>query len=302
MKDFSKETRDVYHAQHTKIAEDGKTMKRFISMFDTEYFGLDEKYFEGKRVLDAGCGDTAKLIIKLHKLGSRELYGCDLGTEFIPVATKTLEKYDVPLNDVKFSSGSVLELPYEDNYFDFVSCHGVLVHLNNLEEVQNAFAELARVTKNDGYLYTVFGSVGGLFEDAINPAIRKYYRENAEFKKFVDNISQEKISEIIGYIAEGMRKHTGEEIDSKLLNELLDIDFSVTIQNITQVPIRLTITEEYIRSNYSKNGFTDVRRLNRYVKRENIRKFFAPLHYEKNYSFSKILYGSGNLEFIARKT
>ena len=46
----------------------------------------------------------------------------------------------------------------------------------------------------------------------------------------------------------------------------------------------------------------EVRRLRRYVKRENIRKFSAPLHYDVEHPISKLLYGSGNLEFIGKKS
>jgi 2-polyprenyl-3-methyl-5-hydroxy-6-metoxy-1,4-benzoquinol methylase len=63
--DFSEETRAVYHKQHIRVAKNDKIMKRFINMFSTEYFGISKDYFKGKKVLDAGCGNTAKVIIAL---------------------------------------------------------------------------------------------------------------------------------------------------------------------------------------------------------------------------------------------
>lgn len=301
MPDFSKETREVYHKQHMRIADDAKAMKRFINMFSKDYFGLGDEYFRDKRILDAGCGDTAKLMIALNGFGATDLHGLELGTDFISIAQQSLEKHGVPKNQVKLTSGSVTEIPYEDHYFDFVACHGVLVHLNNVEEVEKAFSELCRVTKPEGYLYTVFGVVGGFFEDAIVPAVRDYYRTNLEFKNLIDNIKQEDFSKVIDFISKEIKKHTEEEYDLNFLKDLLDTDLCVTIQNIIQAPVRLKIDKSFIINQYTKNNFDNIKPLKRYVKRENIRKFFAPLHFEREYPISQILYGGGNLEFIARK-
>ena len=49
-----------------------------------------------------------------------------------------------------------LKIPYEDNFFDFVTINGVLIHLNNMDEIES-FREGARVLKPGGYYYTVYG-------------------------------------------------------------------------------------------------------------------------------------------------
>jgi len=302
MTDFSQQTRDVYHKQHTRIVNDKKAMKRFIGMFTTDYFGLQQDYFKGKKILDAGCGDTAKLIIALYKMGARDIHGLELGTDFIPMATKSLKNFKVPPKFVKFTSGNILNMPFEDEEFDFVACHGVLLHLNNMKEVDKAFSELARVTKRrEGYLYTVFGSVGGLFEDAINPAIREHYRKNEEFKNFIDNISPKYFADALQLIKKTIFRKMGQRLSLKFFEGLFDEEYCVTIQNIIQAPVRLSIDENYILNLYSKRGFKKTKRLKRFVKRSNIRKFFAPLHYERDNRISKILYGSGNLEFISHR-
>ena len=92
-KDFSKETRNIYHRQHMKIAEDEGIMKRFIDMFSHDYFGLEKDYFKGKRVLDSGCGDTGYLTIAMSKLGSTDLHGMDLDHEYMPVMLSIEEKF-----------------------------------------------------------------------------------------------------------------------------------------------------------------------------------------------------------------
>ena len=299
--DYAKETRAIYHQQHVRISENDKAMQRFIGMFNNEYFGFKNDWLKGKKILDAGCGDTAKVMIALYRLGAKKLHGIDIGDEFIPVAQSSLERYDVDPGAVVLKSASVLEIPYESDHFDFVVCHGVLVHLNNIDEVKIAFSELARVTKPGGRLYSVYGLIGGLFEDAIIPAVRKYYRDNNDFKKLIDNIAPEDFHRTIDFIMEGLATHSNDHTDLTFLKDLFDVDISVFLQNFIQAPVRLAIDEEFIRRLYFDHDIKDVRRLHRYVKRKNIRKYSAPLHYSVDHPISKILYGSGNLEFIGTK-
>lgn len=299
--EINEATRKVYHDQHTRVANDSVAMARFLNMVQESYFGLPENFFRNRRVLDAGCGDTAKLLIRFSQFGATDLVGLDLGTDFIPVARQSLKRHGVAEECVRLVSGSVDALPFDDGEFDFVCCHGVLLHLANMEQVENAFSELARVTKKGGWLYTVYGLHGGLFE-AIYPVIRTYYREHEDFRNLIDNISPENFRELAEFVSkESAANGIPLDIDIDAVSKMLDIDLCVTLQNIIQAPVRLPISEAFVLNEYSRHGFAPPRRLQRFVQRQNIRKFFAPLHYEHEHPVSKMLYGSGNLEFIARK-
>ena len=87
---INEETRKVYHEQHTRVANDEVAMNRFLNMIQEDYFGLGQGFFHGKKVLDAGCGDTAKLLIRFSQFGATELVGLDLGNEFIPVTEESI--------------------------------------------------------------------------------------------------------------------------------------------------------------------------------------------------------------------
>lgn len=298
---INEETRQVYHLQHSRVASDEVAMERFLNMIQEDYFGLPENYFHGKRVLDAGCGDTAKLLIRFSQFGAAELVGLDLGTDFIPVAQQSLQRHGVDSALVQLVSGSVDRLPFEDESFDFVCCHGVLLHLADFDQVSRAFSELARVTKKGGYLYTVYGLFGGLLE-AVYPAIRAYYRENAEFRTLIDNISPEDFSGVARFIQEEAARHGARlDFDLEAFCKTLDVDFCVTLQNIIQAPVRLQISPEYVLEKYRMHGFEAPRRLKRFVHRKNLRQVFAPLHFAHEHPLSQILYGSGNLEYLAQK-
>jgi ubiquinone/menaquinone biosynthesis C-methylase UbiE len=299
--DHSEETRRVYQAQHERVAGHDRTMSRFIEMFSPEYFGVPADFFRDKKILDAGCGNTAKLLIALYRMGARNLHGCDIGTDFIPAATASMTRQGAPADAVTLQPGSVTELPYADNEFDFVACHGVLVCLNSLDEVRKAFSELARVTKPGGLIYTAYTNAGGLFEDAIIPALRSYYRTNDDFRRLIDGLKPEDFAHLVDMSEHGMRQHEGSALPLAFMKDLLDVDLCVSIQNLIQCPVYLPIDEAMIREMHAAARCDEVRRLRRYVKRHNIRKFFSPLHYEFDDPLVKIIYGSGSLEFIGRK-
>jgi ubiquinone/menaquinone biosynthesis C-methylase UbiE len=297
---INEDTRKIYHDQHKRVAGDLIAMRRFMSMIDTDYFNVGADFFKGKKVLDAGCGDTAKLSIKFAELGA-SVVGCDLGEDFVPTAEASVARWGGS-DAISFESASIIDLPFEDESFDFVCCHGVLLHLADFEQVDMALSELSRVLKKGGALYTAYGVVGGLIEKAIIPAVRQYYSNNKDFRVFIDNIDKSDFTSTYEF-CERLFQQMGIdlELNKDKVAELFDTDFCVTVQNIIQAPVRLEISEDFVRNLYQKNGFGDVERLRRFVKRKNVRKYFAPLHFEHKNNISKLFYGSGNLEFISYK-
>lgn len=111
----------------------------------------------GKSVLDMGCG-SGRFSLALAKLGAAKVVGIDLGKESLERARRLAEQQGV--GNVVFTHGDVLDLPFDNESFDFVMCKGVLHHTGNLTR---GLDEYFRVMKagGRGYLY-LYGS-GGLF-------------------------------------------------------------------------------------------------------------------------------------------
>jgi len=294
-------TRDIYSKQHKRVANDKTTFKRFLDMIQEEYFNLPKDYFKGKRVVDVGCGNYGKFLIRFHDFGCIDLTGVELGEDFKKGLRPILDDHSIPVEHYNLVNGSVLDLPFADESFDFVCCHGVLPHLANKQEFYRGFKELSRMTKKGGFLYVVTGVYGGLVE-AIIPTVREYYRSNDEFKNLVDNISPGDFDKVFDFIEEKIFIYEDEQIRiRKYFRELFDVDLCVTIQNVLQVPIRIILSPNEMLELFHFNGFDDVKQLKRYVKRSNIRRFLAPLHYHRDELISRILYGQGNLEFLGMK-
>jgi len=302
---INKKTRNVYHSQHRRILNDEICYNRLRYMNSEEFFDLGEGYFKDKVCLDAGCGNTIMLSQQFHTFGAKKVYAFDLGEDWIPDAEAELEKFGVPSGAIELSSGNVKNIHFPDGMFDIVACNGVLTHLEDKNAVSQSFAELSRVNRGGGGMLYVSLGVGknsGLFEGAIFPALREYYASNSAFKDLIDNIKPQDFAEIYGKIAGLMLSHTGETAPI-FPAELFDEDWCVFIQNTIQVPTRLNIlySQQDMEDLFIQNGYKNVKRLNRYVKRKNIRKFLSPLHYDKTSEISQLLFGEGYLEFIAEK-
>lgn len=297
-------TRKIYEKQHQRIASNDEVFNRISGSYSAEKFHVDPDWFAGKTALDAGCGNIGALIVCLSQLGCEKVHACDIGTDWIPKLTQQLRSKGVHESQFELRDGNMVALPYEDERFDFVAANGVVVHLKDMDEIERGFAEGARVCKKDGYYFTSWGPSGGLMQGKIMPAARQHYREDPYFKALIDNVSPALIHGVIDKICADSERNGGEKLDGTFLKSLFGEDFCVFLQNFIQAPQWWTneCTPEYVEGLYKKYGFTRIERLNEFVKRTDIRKFFAPLHYDWDHPVSKALYGNGYVKYIASKT
>ena len=299
-----KKTRKIYHKQHSNISKDKKNFDRIYGIYKDQDFGLGEEYFNNKIVLDAGCGNFGALTLRLSRLKCGKIYACDIGKDWISALKKSLKQRGVhTFSNIQMESGNIMKLKYDNDYFDFVAVNGVFPNLKNLNEVKKSFKECARTVKKNGYYFTSFGVAGGLIQGVILPAVRNYYKVNKNFKNFIDGLNANNISKIINFISKHSILNNGPKINTTMLKDLLSNDFCAFLHNHIQAPYWLTneSTPKFVEALYKANGFKEVRRIKKFVKRSDIRKFFAPLHYERDYNISKILYGEGYVQYIGKK-
>src|SRR3972149_739393 len=128
-----------------------------LPSYDWEKFDLIERPTHGyiysvkslgdlkhKNVLDLGCG-TGWLSVILAKRGAN-VEAIDISTEAIKVAHEMAKINQV--NDmINFKVGSVYELEYPNNYFDFVIGQAILHHLTDKNKL---IPELYRILKLKG--------------------------------------------------------------------------------------------------------------------------------------------------------
>jgi len=99
---------------------------------------LEDSSFEGKKVLDLGCGPNGGLI---DFIGC-EKYGADHLLDQYKEIGYPLDKHGIKYYDTKSEN-----LPFEDSFFDIVVCVNALDHVDNLEIT---IKEISRVLKRGG--------------------------------------------------------------------------------------------------------------------------------------------------------
>lgn len=94
------------------------------------------------RILDAGCGTGINMKFLLSK--GHLVYGIDLSTDALALCRKR------KLNNVK--KGSILNLPFQNNFFDALICIDVVGSMSSNRNIEKAIQEFYRVLKPGGFL------------------------------------------------------------------------------------------------------------------------------------------------------
>lgn len=101
---------------------------------------------EKPSVLDAGCGSGRDARLLADRGAS--VIGVDISEGLLRVARR-----DNP--DIDFVDGDLRQLPFDDAMFDGVYARTSLLHLETVDDMQQALRELARVLRPNGALFVL---------------------------------------------------------------------------------------------------------------------------------------------------
>lgn len=115
---------------------------------------------DSDRILDVGCGPGVAVCAyaRERKLSA---YGIDYAENMIAFARRRTSEV-APELDISLRQANVLELPYDDHFFDVVTSSRCLMALLNWELQQKALIEINRVLKPNGRLVLMEGTLDGL--------------------------------------------------------------------------------------------------------------------------------------------
>lgn len=94
------------------------------------------------RILDLGCG-TGWHMKELSQYIDSDIHGIDISVSQVKNAKINMSNSDILCADL-------LNLPYEDNYFDCVYSINTIHHLLSIEDQKTAFQSIERVLKPNG--------------------------------------------------------------------------------------------------------------------------------------------------------
>ena len=99
--------------------------------------------------LDAGCGNGRNLL-EIAKRCSF-VYGIDSSNEMVKHALLNKERKEIKNAELK--EGNILDLKFQDSFFNSIFCTAVLHHLRTKTERERAFSEFYRVLKPNSFLF-----------------------------------------------------------------------------------------------------------------------------------------------------
>jgi ubiquinone/menaquinone biosynthesis C-methylase UbiE len=129
-----------------KLSAEGQLSRDHYQWLYTRYFDLEPGFYEGKRILDIGCGPC----------GSLEW--ADMAAERVgldPLVPKYVE-LGANKHKMTYVAAPAEEIPFPDDHFDVACSFNSLDHVANLER---ALAEITRVTRAGG-LFLLITEVG----------------------------------------------------------------------------------------------------------------------------------------------
>lgn len=103
------------------------------------------------KILDCGTGIGCIPKALNHILTYEEIIGIDVNEGFIEYAKKRF-KEDAK---IKFQVGDILNLAFEDSYFDLIVAQEVLEHIPGESNIRKALFEMKRVLKNNGQIIVI---------------------------------------------------------------------------------------------------------------------------------------------------
>jgi ubiquinone/menaquinone biosynthesis C-methylase UbiE len=138
---------------------DDKQFLESVSLFEKRWRANGEPadFFIGKKCLDVGCGG-GRYTIAMSAMGAASATGIDVGEAGIrDAAARAIQ---MAIGNVHFRQASALDLPFDDEEFDFVCCSGVLHHTRS---IGRGLQEIYRVLKPGGSVYLLLYGSGGIF-------------------------------------------------------------------------------------------------------------------------------------------
>lgn len=144
-----------------KSGDDKVTASDFL-LRDLEIAFAMEHIRQSDDLLDVGCG-MGYAMKRYAAVTSGRLVGLDYSPIMIDQARRQfIDVLGMHQSRVTFDTGSVVELPYDNEQFDVVTSHRCLMALLSWDRQQAALLEIMRVLRPGGRLILMEGTIQGL--------------------------------------------------------------------------------------------------------------------------------------------
>jgi len=169
----------------------------------------------GEKILDVGCGSGEQVIpFSIETKNSGEIIGVDLSKELLEIARKQADSQGCEIKLLQHDAN--LDLPFENNYFDLVTCCFTIYHINNKSNLINEFHRVSKskgrimITgpdpNNNAEMFNMFADIGikisrmprDFYKEEIGKLLNKFSKH--EYHIFKNMIKFPSADEYISYI------------------------------------------------------------------------------------------------------
>lgn len=295
---MTNDTGKVFQNIHEIALKDKTFRERSMKRYSLEEFGFDT--LENFNCCVFGCGAGGTEILNLLELGAKFVNGIDLIPEYISTTEEELKRFK---GKYKLTVGSILEHSYQNEEFDFVTCNGVIHHI---DKDFDALKQIARTVKKGGYAYLEVAGKGGIIDELVKGTLRNYYKNEKNFKEMVDNLSVENIRNALNWMKSEIKGNKSEASKKSIaildsISDLIDNDLVQCVLDRMQAPIYKGYTQKQFEDMLSEVGFTSWKRISRKPSFNNIRNLAVPFYAQHEHFLSKLLYKDGQLSMMCKK-
>lgn len=174
-----------------------------VSVFNNEMAAWSRA--RAPRVLEVGCG-AGNNLWALGTLGF-EAYGTDISPSAISFGEKRFSQLGMR---VKLLEANMLELPFEDSFFDFVLDRAALSQVS-MDEIPDCLGEIQRVLTDKGKLYCF-----GLFGDRHSGRFLGELQTNGSYDNFSGGV----------FAKVGLTSFFNRDSIAKIFNVFSDLEIS----------------------------------------------------------------------------
>ncbi len=163
-----------------------KNIRNFFGNIDIYLFDQiqKERFSQDMKILDAGCGD-GRNIIYFMRMGL-SIYAVDNNADAIRKIRNAAKTLATNLPPGNFQISSVENMPFVENFFDWIISNAVLHFAENESHFKQMITEMWRVLKPGGILFARLASSIGI-EKLIKPVNNGRYFLPDGSKRFLVN-------------------------------------------------------------------------------------------------------------------
>ena len=145
---------------------------------------LKGMFKEGKKILDAGCGEGRNLDFFLRN--DFDVYGADNNDSALRMLSFKVKSAGKNFDTGHFACCDLVELPFESNFFDYVICFSVLHFAKSKGHFIDMFRKFTDVLKPGGFIFLSMNSVFGAEKTIFDPASGLYELPGGEIRYLMD--------------------------------------------------------------------------------------------------------------------